>query len=110
MKPVTGSCRLTHGGRLLSITRDGKEQLYVLYKIITDKAVAHPAYTLIKADGEQYTVSKGKFGIECECADFIRRARLCKHAKSLKALGLFGEQKNDDREEETPEESDRDGA
>ena len=94
-KPVTGSCRLTHGGRLLSITRDGKESLYVVYRVITDKAVAHPAFTLITKDGGQYTVSKGKFGAECECADFVMRHRSCKHIKSLKALGLFGDEKEE---------------
>jgi hypothetical protein len=92
---VHGSVTISHGGRLLLITKHNKKgdesTLYVVEDIRPNPAVASPAYNLYKADGEAYTVRQDKHGIECTCPDFHwsrqRNRQDCKHIKSLRAVG-----------------------
>ena len=70
------------------------ETVYQLSPLGCDPAVAVRAFRLSKADGTVYDVSQTRFGLECDCPDFIfRRDGLdpggCKHVKALVASGLL---------------------
>ena len=52
------------------------------------------AFRLTKADGSFHDVSQDVYGVACTCGDAVWRRegidpRGCKHARSLKALGLL---------------------
>lgn len=113
---------MTHGtatlkDNLLTLTIKGKQTIYAVAKIETDRDVAHPAYSLQKVDvvtlpafmsaealdsgataelqpvGEPYHVAVEPHGYSCSCADFTYRnsnnKEACKHARSLIAVGLL---------------------
>lgn len=86
--PVHGASSL-----YLRITRGKKSTLYRVIPLPTEPQCASVAWRLLKSDGEQYTVSLGRHGAECDCKDFVVRrqneSKKCKHVESLAAHGLL---------------------
>lgn len=98
---TTGTARLTHGGRFLTVTtmrKRGKKNVplvvtYVVSNPGSDPAVAFPVLALTKEDGVTYHCAITEWGARCDCVDGeIREKRgsgRCKHIRSLVAVGLL---------------------
>ena len=70
------------------------QTVYGVRPIPCDPSDTFRAFRLNKPDGTLYDVAQTRFGVECDCPDFIfRRDGLdpagCKHVKSLRAEGLI---------------------
>jgi SWIM zinc finger len=99
---MSGTAKLTHGGRFLTVTVPRKKgrksvdlvQTYVVEDTRPDVRVANPAFTLTKEDGEQYHCAVNEFGPTCSCADCEFRQHLCKHLKAVIAVGLLPSRMN----------------
>lgn len=67
---------------------------YTVRPLVPDAPVARRAFRLVKPDGTLYDVAQTRWGLECDCPDFIfRRDGLdpagCKHVRALVACGLI---------------------
>jgi hypothetical protein len=70
------------------------ETLYRVHPVACESSTAERAFRLDKGDGTLYDVAQTRFGVECDCPDFVfRRDGLdpagCKHVKALVAKGLL---------------------
>lgn len=88
--PVHGTCRLSHGSRILWITKDGKTQCYIVERL-PKGCKEDPVVKLITASGDCYEVHKES----CTCGDAHFRGRFCKHRRALQVLGFFKESADD---------------
>lgn len=66
---------------------------YHVRPIVIDPVLADRAFQLTKPDGNSYNVSQTRYGLTCDCPDFIyRRDGLdpagCKHIRALVSCGL----------------------
>ena len=101
MKPAHGTAKLSHGGKLLTVTVLRKRrkslvpltQTYVVEDSRPDQRVAFPVFALTKEDGEIYHVSVTNFGVRCDCRDGELREKrgggFCKHISALQATGVI---------------------
>jgi hypothetical protein len=71
-----------------------RETDYTVKPLVVEDDDIRAAWTLRKADGTEYTLSYGAYGVGCTCGDFeFRHAGLndvgCKHCRAFRALGLI---------------------
>lgn len=84
-QPVHGFATLV----LLIRRGDGPATPYTVRRLWEHPAIPGPAYRLTKADGTVIDVALTGHGPTCTCQDATYRERECKHARSLKAVGLL---------------------
>ena len=64
------------------------EDIYRVYSLAADLAVACKAFRFAKQTGDRatYDVRLDEHGLHCECLGFLRWGR-CKHCQTLQAVG-----------------------
>lgn len=95
-RPEThGMAKLSHAGKVLTITVKGKATAYTVEFLVTDRRVAHPAIRLTKGDGTSYDIHHDKHGWHCQCPSQVfvedKMGRLCKHLRACRNVGLIKE-------------------